>query len=71
MAGEEMSDLRSGPRITVGDLEIELIEKVVVRVDTVGGGISGVALKEPVAIIVRSPEGTRRLDLDRFTDPIA
>ena len=60
-----MSELRFGPRIAVGDLEIEPIEKVVVRVDHVGSGIIGVALKEPVAIIVRSPAGTWRVDLER------
>jgi hypothetical protein len=60
-----MSELRFGPRVTVGDLEIELIEKVVVSVDHVGGGILGVALKEPVAIVVRSPAGTWRVDLER------
>ena len=60
-----MSELRFGPRVTVGDLEIELIEKVVVRVDHIGSGILGVALKEPVAIIVRSPAGTWRVDLER------
>ena len=58
-----MSELRLGSRVTIGDLEIEPIEKVVVRVDRLGGGIVGVALKEPVAVILRSPVGIWRLDL--------
>jgi hypothetical protein len=59
-----MSELRFGTLITVGDLEIEPIERVVVRVDRVGAGIVGVALKEPVALILRSPAGTWRLDVE-------
>ena len=61
-----MSDRPSGtPRtITVGDLEIEPIERIVVRVEHVCGGIVGMALKQPVSIVIRSPAGTWRLDLD-------
>ena len=60
-----MSDLRSDTRVTVtvGDLEIESTERIVVRVERVCGGIVGLALKHPVSIVVRSPAGTWRLDL--------
>ena len=60
-----MSDQPSStPRtITVGDLEIEPIERIVVRVECVCGGIVGMAFKQPVSIVVRSPAGTLRLDL--------
>jgi hypothetical protein len=61
-----MTAPRSGPTITVGDLEIEAVEKVVVRVEKVCGGIVGAALKEPVAVIVRSPAGTWRVDLEHL-----
>jgi hypothetical protein len=54
----------AGAKITIGDLEIETIDKVVVRVEDVWGGIVGVASKEPVAVIIRSPAGTRRVDLE-------
>ncbi len=58
-----MSGLRSGRSVTVGDLEIEPIERSVVRVEHVCGVIVVVALKEPVAVILRSPRGTWRVDL--------
>ena len=60
-----MSELRSDSRVTVtaGGAEIEVIERVVVRVERVGDGIAGLALKQPVSIVVRSPAGTWRLNL--------
>jgi hypothetical protein len=60
-----MSEIRSDTRVTVtaGGLEIEVIERIVVRVERVGDGIVGLALKQPVSIVVRSPAGTWRLDL--------
>ena len=60
-----MTEIRSDTRVTVtaGGLEIESIERTVVRVERVCGGIVGLALKEPVSIVVRSPAGTWRLDL--------
>jgi hypothetical protein len=58
-----MSAQRSGTPVTVGDLEIEPIEKTIVRVENVCGVIVVVALKEPVAVILRSPHGTWRVDL--------
>jgi hypothetical protein len=58
-----MSEQRSGTRVTVGDLEIEPIESAVVRVENVCGVVVVVALKEPVAVILRSPGGTWRVDL--------
>ena len=60
-----MSELRSDTRVTVtaGDLEIEAIERIVVRVERVCDGIVGLASKQPVSIVVRSPAGTWRLDL--------
>ena len=63
MAGKEMSEPRSGTPVTVGDLEIEPIERSVVRVENVCGVIVVVAVKEPVAVIIRSPQGTWRVDL--------
>ena len=60
-----MSEIRSDTRVTVtaGGLEIEVIERIVVRVERVGDGIVGLALKQPVSIVVRSPAGTWTLDL--------
>jgi hypothetical protein len=64
MAGENMSDHRAVKSITVGDLVIEPIDKTVVHVEQVGRGIVGLALKRPLSIIVRSPAGTFRFDLE-------
>jgi hypothetical protein len=60
-----MSNLRSETRVavTVGDLEIESTERIVVCVERVCDGIAGMALKQPVSIVVRSPAGTWRLTL--------
>ena len=58
-----MNESRSGQPRLVGDLEIEPIERIVVRVEKVPGGIAGVALKEPIAVVIRSPAGTWRVDL--------
>jgi hypothetical protein len=60
-----MTEIRSDTRVTVtaAGLEIESIERTVVRVERVCGGIVGLALKQPVSIVVRSPAGTWRLDL--------
>ena len=64
MAGEEMNVQRVGKTVTVGDLEIEPIECVVTRVENVGGTIIGVALKVPVAVVIRSPGRTWRVDFE-------
>jgi hypothetical protein len=60
-----MTEIRSDTRVTVttGGLEIESIERTVVRVERICDGIVGLALKQPVSIVVRSPAGTWRLDL--------
>jgi hypothetical protein len=67
MAGTKMSDCRPGQPRVVGDVEIEPIERIVVRVEQVFGGIAGVALKEPIAVVIRSPAGTWRVDLPQET----
>ena len=68
-----MSDLRSDTRVTtLGDLEIVATERIVVRVERVCDGIVGLALKQPVSIVVRSPAGTWRFDLQSEPrDPFA
>ena len=58
-----MTDRRSGALLRFGDVEIEAIERVDVRVESVPGGIVGIALKEPVAVIIRTPAGEWRVDL--------
>ena len=64
-----MSEPRSGTPVTVGDLEIEPIERSVVRVEHVCGVTVVVAVKEPVAVIFRSPRGTWRVDLASLESP--
>ena len=65
VANQEMTEIRSETRVTVttSGLEIETIESIVVRVERVCHGIVGLAVKQPVSIVVRSPAGTLRLDL--------
>ena len=60
-----MTEIRSETRVTTttSGLEIETIESIVVRVERVCDAIVGLALKQPVSIVVRSPAGTLRLDL--------
>jgi hypothetical protein len=58
-----MTDCRPGQRRIVGDLEIEPIERIVVRVEHAFGGIAAVAFKEPIAVVIRSPAGTWRVEL--------
>jgi hypothetical protein len=55
--------------VTVGELEIEPIERAVLRVEHVCGVIVVVALKEPIAVILRSPRGTWRVDLASLDPP--
>ena len=62
-----MSDTRPGQPRIVGDVEIEPIERIVVRVEKTFGGITGVAFKEPIAVVIRSPAGTWRVDLPQDT----
>jgi hypothetical protein len=59
-----MNDRRSSEQIRVGDVQIEVIARLAVRVEQVCGVIVGVALKVPVAVVVRSPAGTWEVDLD-------
>jgi hypothetical protein len=66
-----MTDHRRGQPIVIGNLEIEPIERVVVRAERIGTTIVGLARKEPVAVIVRSPNGTWRIDLDKRDWPDA
>jgi len=66
VAGQEVTNSRAGAIVKIGDLEIETIDKVVVRIEDVWGGIVGVASKEPVAVIIRSPAGTQRMDLEHL-----
>jgi len=65
VAGAKMNDCRPGQPRTVGDVEIEPIERVVVRVEKAFGGIAAVAFKEPIAVVIRSPAGTWRVELSR------
>ena len=70
MASESLIDQRGGMAAAIGDLVIDPVERIVVRVEQVGLGIVGLALKRPIAVVVRSPAGTFRFDLEEteFTD---
>ncbi len=58
------NDQRSSEHVSVGDVQIEVITKVVVRVECVHGILVGVALKAPLAVVVRSPAGTWEVDVE-------
>jgi hypothetical protein len=60
---KEVSE-RSGPVVTVGEIQIEPIENVVVQVQNVAGAIVGMALKTPVAVVIHTPAGSWRVDLE-------
>ncbi|HXW06707.1 MAG TPA: hypothetical protein VD833_15835 [Vicinamibacterales bacterium] len=64
-----MSGERAGRPVTVGDVVIEPIERLVVSVENIGGAIVGIALKEPVAVIIRTPGGAWRVDLETSIPP--
>ena len=64
MAFKEIDTERAGKSVTLGEVEIEPIEHVVVRVEHVSGMIIGVASKVPVAVVIRSPGRTWRVDFD-------
>ncbi len=59
-----MNEQRSSEQVRVGDVQIEVIARVLVRVEDVCGVIVGVALKVPIAVVVRSPAGTWEVDLE-------
>jgi hypothetical protein len=59
-----MTDRRRGVPVAVGDIVIEPTEMIVVRVERVGSAIVGWALKQPTSVVVRSPTGIFRFDLE-------
>ena len=59
-----MSILRPSEPVTVGDLEIESIDRVHVLVEQAPGRIVGIAWKEPVSVTVRAPGGTWLVSLE-------
>ena len=63
-AASAVKDQRSSESVTVGDVQIEVTTKVVMRVERVHGALVGVALKAPVAVVVRSPAGTWEFELE-------
>jgi hypothetical protein len=58
------NDQRSTESVTVGDVQIEVTTKVVMRVERVHGALVGVAMKAPIAVVVRSPAGTWEIELE-------
>jgi hypothetical protein len=64
VASESLSDRHRGTPVTVGDLVIEPVERIVLRVERIGTGVVGLALKQPTSVVVRSPSGTFSFDLD-------
>jgi hypothetical protein len=64
VASEKLIDRRRRMAVAVGDLVIESTERILVRVDRVGSAIVGLAQKRPISVVVRSPTGVFRFDLE-------
>jgi hypothetical protein len=60
---------RTGLPVTIGDVVVEPIERVLIHIERLGSAVVGFALKEPVAIVVRSSAGSWRIELDRRGNP--
>jgi len=69
MASEAMTDERRANAVTIGDLVIERVEQVVLRVDRIGQAITGFAHKRPISVVVSRAGRTFRFDLDRTDGP--
>lgn len=65
MASQEVIEERAGRPVTIGDIVLEPVERVIVHVDAFGRTmLTGLAVKTPVAVVVRSPAGIWRIELD-------
>ena len=53
-----------GERPSIGDIELQTLDRVTIRVDELGGTLVGVATKEPIAVVIRTATGTWRVDLE-------
>jgi len=58
-----MEDVRAGQLVVIGDLTIPPIERVRIYSGTGGIGFWVHAYKEPIGIVVDSPDGQRNIDL--------
>ena len=58
-----MTRERLGPTLVVGDLEITPVERISIRHRRLGGTHLFEGEKHPVAVLVRSAEGERRIEL--------
>ena len=59
-----MTRERLGPTLVVGDLEITPVERISIRHRRLGGTHLFEGEKRPVAILVRSADGERRIELE-------
>lgn len=57
------STLAEGPAVTVDGWEIVVVESTMCAATVVNGRLTATAMREPVAIIVRYPDGDRVFDL--------
>jgi len=49
----------------LGAIRITPVERITIRVERIGAAVMGYASREPVALLVRGPEGEHRLELKR------
>lgn len=66
-----MRKLSAGKAVRVGEWEIIPIELSHAASELTGAGLAAFAKKEPVAIVIRSPDGEWTLDLDGNIDLLA
>ena len=58
------TEFRAHESITFGGREILIVESIACAAAAIDGRVTGTALREPVAIVVRTPEGDRAFDLE-------
>lgn len=64
------TSVAAGPTIVVDGWEIVTVESTMSAATSIGGRLTATAMREPVAIIVRYPEGERAFDMEGREIPI-
>jgi hypothetical protein len=65
VASQKVIDERAGRPVAIGDVVLEPVERVTMHVEAIGRTVlTGMAVKTPVALVVRSPAGIWRVELD-------
>jgi hypothetical protein len=69
VASQEVIEDRAGRPVTIGEVVLEPVERVTMHVEAIGRTVlTGLAVKAPVALVIRSPAGIWRIELDANAD---